>query len=119
MSSSQAILKCHAICLNHLLLRGSAQDEYDRMTARQMKPVIISGAGLVGLTLAQALQRDGIPFEIYERDSGMFSRYGGWAISLHWIIPALQTCLTPDAFTRLMALHNDPESLKSIGLSSR
>lgn len=74
-------------------------------------PVIIAGGGLVGLTLAQALERDNIPYKLYERDAGPFSRYGGWGITLHWCVPALRTCLTPEAFEEIRALHNDPRTL--------
>ena len=45
--------------------------------------VLIVGAGLAGLALAQALRKQGITFEIYERDANVHARFQGWAIALH------------------------------------
>ena len=45
--------------------------------------VLIAGAGLGGLTLAQTLRKQGISFEIFERDPSKDSRFQGWAIALH------------------------------------
>jgi 2-polyprenyl-6-methoxyphenol hydroxylase-like FAD-dependent oxidoreductase len=54
------------------------------MTLVNTKPhVLIVGAGLGGLTLAQCLRKQGISFEIFERDANDESRPQGWAIGLH------------------------------------
>lgn len=45
--------------------------------------VLIVGAGLSGLALAQALRRQAIPFRIFERDEALDARDGGWAIAVH------------------------------------
>lgn len=45
--------------------------------------VIIVGAGLGGLSLAQCLRKQGISFEIFERDADENSRFQGWAIALY------------------------------------
>ena len=45
--------------------------------------VLIAGAGLGGLTLAQTLRKQGISFEIFERDTGEDSSFQGWALALH------------------------------------
>lgn len=45
--------------------------------------IIIIGAGLGGLMLAQALRKRGITFEIFERDEHENSRQQGWALGLH------------------------------------
>lgn len=42
--------------------------------------VLIVGAGVAGLALAQILRKHHIKFEIYERDDG--SRGQGWSIAL-------------------------------------
>jgi len=46
--------------------------------------VLIVGAGLGGLAFAQALRKHQVPFEIFERDSGPYTRSQGWAIVLSW-----------------------------------
>ncbi|KXH43094.1 early conidial development-2 [Colletotrichum simmondsii] len=45
--------------------------------------VLIIGAGLSGLTLAQILRKNNISFSIFERDSRADARAQGWAIALH------------------------------------
>ena len=45
--------------------------------------VLILGAGLGGLTLAQSLRKRGVSFEIFERDASPDARFQGWAIALH------------------------------------
>jgi 2-polyprenyl-6-methoxyphenol hydroxylase-like FAD-dependent oxidoreductase len=45
--------------------------------------VIIVGAGLGGLVLAQALRKKGVSYEIFERDEGAHDRFQGWTIALH------------------------------------
>lgn len=82
------------------------------MSDQLKHPVIISGGGLVGLTLAQYLERVGIPYLLFERDESPDARYGGWGISINWVTPALQKCLTPEAFCAIKALHNDPRTLE-------
>ena len=48
----------------------------------QSNKVIIIGAGLGGLTLAQVLLNYGINFEIFERDDSAYGRSQGWAVAL-------------------------------------
>ncbi|KAK2735155.1 FAD binding domain protein [Colletotrichum kahawae] len=45
--------------------------------------VLIVGAGLSGLTLAQILRKNNVSFSIFERDSRADARAQGWAIALH------------------------------------
>lgn len=73
-------------------------------------PIIIIGAGIVGLTLAQALKQSSIPFEIYERDTALETeKGGGWAITIHWALNAFEQCLPSDLFQRLEQIQVDPE----------
>lgn len=78
------------------------------MTSDTQKPIIIIGAGLVGLTLAQGLRKAGFSFQIYDRDSSLDERPAGWGITMHWALPALKACLPPDAFAKLPSIQVDP-----------
>ncbi|KAJ5915293.1 hypothetical protein N7454_011047 [Penicillium verhagenii] len=64
-------------------------------------PVIIIGAGISGLILAQYLQSQGIPFEIFDSDSAFDARSGGWGLTLHWALPALRQLLPEYLVSRL------------------
>jgi 2-polyprenyl-6-methoxyphenol hydroxylase-like FAD-dependent oxidoreductase len=63
-------------------------------------PVIIIGAGISGLLLAQQLRKANIPFEIFERDSNSLTR-GGWGLTLHWSLPALKELLPKELVAQL------------------
>ncbi|KAJ5248617.1 hypothetical protein N7468_000068, partial [Penicillium chermesinum] len=63
-------------------------------------PVLIIGAGISGLILAQHLQRHGVPFQIFDRDSALDARSGGWGLTLHWSLPALRELLPEDLVRR-------------------
>ncbi|KAL8923178.1 MAG: hypothetical protein Q9208_004741 [Pyrenodesmia sp. 3 TL-2023] len=58
--------------------------------------VLIVGAGLGGLGLAQSLRKQGISFEVFERDETENSRFQGWAIGLHTIIDELAESFPSD-----------------------
>lgn len=58
--------------------------------------VLIVGAGLGGLTLAQTLRKQGISYEIFERDEDEHGRFQGWAIALHTIIDEFLAALPSD-----------------------
>ncbi|KAI1175757.1 FAD/NAD(P)-binding domain-containing protein [Nemania sp. FL0916] len=73
------------------------------------EPTLIVGAGIVGLTLAQALKKEGIPFQIYERDEAPDSRSLGWGITIHWAMDALESCLPQGLFAMLDSVQVDPE----------
>jgi hypothetical protein len=73
-----------------------------------MAPIIIIGAGLVGLTLAQGLKKHGFDFEIYDRDNSLEERPAGWGITMHWALPALESCLPPEVFSQLLSIQVDP-----------
>lgn len=72
--------------------------------------ILIIGAGLTGLILAQALRKlqhlaslnnnntlppPLITYEIFERDPRAFFRGGGWSLTIHWALTDLQNLL-PD-----------------------
>lgn len=56
-------------------------------------PVIIIGAGISGLLLAQHLLRQGIRFRIFERDNDFATRGVGWGLTLHWALSAARELL--------------------------
>lgn len=86
------------------------------VTSPKNLPIIIVGAGIVGLTLAQSLKQANIPFEIYERDPHFDSNAGGWGITVHWALSALESCLPPSLFQKLQTIQVDPQQgLKDTG----
>jgi 2-polyprenyl-6-methoxyphenol hydroxylase-like FAD-dependent oxidoreductase len=73
-------------------------------------PILIIGAGITGLILAQALRFHRIPYEIYERDPSQDSRTShGWGLTIHWALPTLQSLLPPSLFARLREAEVDPQ----------
>lgn len=63
-------------------------------------PVLIVGAGISGLILAQHLKSQGVRFEIFDRDSALDARTGGWGLTLHWALPTLRALLPQDVVER-------------------
>ncbi|KAJ5020060.1 hypothetical protein K4K57_003467 [Colletotrichum sp. SAR 10_99] len=70
-------------------------------------PVIIIGAGVSGLLLAQHLRKTGVPFRIFERDTDLTTRGVGWGLTLHWSLPALRSLLPEDLVARLPEAYVD------------
>lgn len=58
--------------------------------------VLIVGAGIGGLVLAQSLRKQGVSYEIFDRDVDKKARFQGWAISIHTIIDQLISILPSD-----------------------
>ncbi|PHH76378.1 hypothetical protein CDD80_1560 [Ophiocordyceps camponoti-rufipedis] len=68
-----------------------------------MPPILIIGAGIGGLTLAQHLSTHSIPFEIYERDPSLTSRLQGFRLKIPPETSArLQQAITPLAWETLV-----------------
>src|SRR3954464_8562917 len=68
------------------------------------KPVLISGAGLGGLLLAQSLRSHSIPFKLYERDADGSSRSQGYRLRISVDgLTALEQVLDPAHYARLRA----------------
>ncbi|KAI1384921.1 FAD/NAD(P)-binding domain-containing protein [Hypoxylon trugodes] len=67
------------------------------MTETKYRPkVLIVGAGLGGLTLAQIFRKNGIPFEIFERDEHEVARTQGWSLTIHSILDDLLKAFPDD-----------------------
>ncbi|KAI8175707.1 putative monooxygenase [Colletotrichum sp. SAR 10_75] len=64
------------------------------MITGQKPHVLIIGAGIGGLTLAQLLRKRKISFEIFEKDPE--ARTSGWCISLHSMLEELRTSVSDD-----------------------
>jgi cation diffusion facilitator CzcD-associated flavoprotein CzcO len=73
-------------------------------------PVLIVGAGISGLILAQYLKTAGVPFQIFERDSAVDARSGGWGLTLHWALPALRQLLPEDLVAQLPKTYVNKEA---------
>ncbi|CAM1501408.1 Fc.00g105700.m01.CDS01 [Cosmosporella sp. VM-42] len=73
----------------------------DQALVSAEKPVLIIGAGISGLLLAQHLRREGVPFQVFERDADLTTRGVGWGLTLHWSLPALRALLPESLFQRL------------------
>ncbi|KAF7541892.1 hypothetical protein G7054_g221 [Neopestalotiopsis clavispora] len=62
--------------------------------------VLIAGGGIVGLTIAQGCRENGIPYTVFERDTDE-SRRHGWALTLHWVLDALERTIGPERAAKL------------------
>ncbi|KAI0423946.1 putative monooxygenase [Xylaria sp. FL1042] len=67
--------------------------------------VLIAGAGLGGLTLAQALRKQGISYEIFDREKNENERRPGWVIGLHNMLDDLKESI-PDDLPPISSLSN-------------
>ena len=71
------------------------------MPISNQKPILISGAGLSSLLLAQSLLRASIPFLIFERDSSISFRAQGYRLRLSTEgLSAIESVLGPDDFPK-------------------
>ncbi|KAI1425485.1 putative monooxygenase [Xylaria sp. FL1777] len=75
------------------------------MTSSSAPHVLIAGAGLGGLALAQALRKQGISYEIFERAQTERERRPGWVIGLHHMLDDLKASI-PDDLPPLSSLSN-------------
>lgn len=66
------------------------------MTAWDQGKILISGAGVVGLLLAQSLKKLNIPYEIFDRDESISARGQGWGITIHWALNDMLSMLPED-----------------------
>jgi len=80
--------------------------------------VIIIGAGISGLLLAQEFRKSGVSFRIFERDHDLSTRGAGWGLTLQWSLPALRELLPEDLLARLRDAYVDRVGVEQ-GESSR
>lgn len=74
-------------------------------------PILIVGAGISGLTLAQALCKEGIPFQIVQQDSSSSSRSAGWGLMIHWALPTFLDLLPQEVQERLPDTYVNQEAV--------
>lgn len=65
------------------------------------EPLLIIGAGISGLTLAQACNKEGIQYRIFERDESPTFRSAGWGLTLNWALQSFRNLLPRDIVSRL------------------
>uniref|UniRef100_A0A8H7KBM4 FAD-binding domain-containing protein n=1 Tax=Bionectria ochroleuca TaxID=29856 RepID=A0A8H7KBM4_BIOOC len=82
------------------------------------KPILIIGAGISGLVLAQYLRKEKICFRIFERDSDLVTRGVGWGLTLNWSLPALRSLLPEDLVLRLPETYVDRASVQAGAIST-
>ncbi|KAM0722681.1 hypothetical protein Q7P37_002122 [Cladosporium fusiforme] len=70
-------------------------------TPSHSQPVLIIGAGVSGLTLAQACRKAGIPYRLFERDESATHRSAGWGLTIHWALSTFKHLLPNDLVGRL------------------
>ncbi|KAE8441433.1 hypothetical protein EG329_004959 [Mollisiaceae sp. DMI_Dod_QoI] len=71
------------------------------MAASTRKPILITGAGLASLLLAQSLRRASIPFLIFEHDASTSFRAQGYRLRLSSEgLDAIESVLGPEGFQR-------------------
>ncbi|ETN43407.1 uncharacterized protein HMPREF1541_02566 [Cyphellophora europaea CBS 101466] len=71
--------------------------------------VLIVGAGIVGLLIAQGLKKHGISFEVFEAEvSETHYRPREWGCSVQWGLPMLQDLFTAEKYNRIHTATVDP-----------
>ena len=82
-----------------------------------IQKVLIAGGGLSGLVLAQGLKKNGIPFEIFERDESSDARGQGYSLSVHWAIPYIKSCMEPEHFKEIGEATVNPADPTDMGFA--
>jgi 2-polyprenyl-6-methoxyphenol hydroxylase-like FAD-dependent oxidoreductase len=71
--------------------------------------VVIIGAGVGGLCLAQGLRQAGVPVQVYERDQAPDARLQGYRLNIEPVgSRALHDCLPGQLWQLLVATAGDP-----------
>ncbi|KAK5462741.1 hypothetical protein LTS15_002453 [Exophiala xenobiotica] len=69
--------------------------------------VIVIGAGLSGLAIAQGLKKNGIDYVVVDKESEPRDR--NWGVTIAWSHPFLQELLPEELFNRLAECQPDPK----------
>ncbi|KAK0102597.1 hypothetical protein ONS95_006206 [Cadophora gregata] len=73
--------------------------------------VLIIGAGITGLLIAQGLKRAGIKYSIFDEEVSPEIRKREWTLNLHSARSDLKKLLTPDLYSRLREAYTDPNHI--------
>jgi 2-polyprenyl-6-methoxyphenol hydroxylase-like FAD-dependent oxidoreductase len=72
-------------------------------------PVLIIGAGITGLLIAQGLKKANINYKIFDVEpSAQSYRRRDWGMSIHWSRPLLEKLLPQELWNRLPEIQVDP-----------
>ncbi|KAI9369172.1 hypothetical protein BJX61DRAFT_549777 [Aspergillus egyptiacus] len=71
--------------------------------------VLIIGAGIAGLTLAQGLRKHGVPSVVFERDEHATVRAQGWGVSIHSTLITMEAHLLPEIYDGVCEAQVNPE----------
>lgn len=72
--------------------------------------ILIIGAGITGLLLAQALKKASIPFTVFERDPHVSFRGKGWGLTIHWSLQTFISLLPQHLVDRLPEVYVDRQA---------
>ncbi|KAH6649186.1 hypothetical protein BKA67DRAFT_521779 [Truncatella angustata] len=86
------------------------------LNSTKQKPmhVLIAGGGIVGLTIAQGCRENGIPYTVFEKDIDENRRHG-WALTLHWVLDALERTIGKERASELSTAVVDSSLKKDEG----
>ena len=76
-------------------------------------PILVIGAGISGLTLAQACRKRSLPYRLFERDSSATHRSAGWGLTLNWALPTFRSLIPDDILERLPETYVNKEAVNS------
>ncbi|KAL8677733.1 MAG: hypothetical protein Q9186_005868 [Xanthomendoza sp. 1 TL-2023] len=90
----------------------SATQNHHGNAVPQQPQILIIGAGITGLVLAQALKKNGVNFTVFERDSDIAARGRGWGLTIHWSLDTFISLLPQHVVDKLPQVYVDPEASK-------
>ncbi|RSL78963.1 hypothetical protein CEP51_007757 [Fusarium floridanum] len=70
--------------------------------------VIIIGAGITGLIVAQGLKKLGIRYSIFEKEVCLNYRSNEWTMAIHWSLDRLENILSPEVFSQIPLISCNP-----------
>ncbi|KAH9211598.1 hypothetical protein DL95DRAFT_510811 [Leptodontidium sp. 2 PMI_412] len=73
--------------------------------------VIIIGAGITGLLIAQGLKASGIKYTIFDEEPTPEIRKREWTLNLHFASSDLKKLLLPNLYSRLREAYTDPNHI--------